>query len=147
MWCASTAVTPATAAPCVDPALIDTTAICPAIFAPVCGCDGVTYSNDCEAQNYGGVTSWTEGECANAASMVTFQVDMSDEDILGPIYVTGSFRRRMVRHLRGDDRQLTPMASMKPLSSLSQETTNTSTTTADGMALKASTQTRMLPAP
>lgn len=33
------------------------------IWLPVCGCDGNTYSNDCEAMYYGGVTSWTDGEC------------------------------------------------------------------------------------
>jgi hypothetical protein len=74
--------------PCVDPALIDSTAVCPGIFAPVCGCNGVTYNNDCEAQNLGGVTSWTEGACSTS-SMVTFQVDMSNEDIAGGMFVTG----------------------------------------------------------
>jgi len=48
---------------CIDTALIDPTVLCPGIYLPVCGCDGITYPNFCAAVNYAGVTNYTEGEC------------------------------------------------------------------------------------
>lgn len=48
---------------CVDSAYIDPNAMCFSLWDPVCGCNGITYGNSCEALVMGGVTSWFEGEC------------------------------------------------------------------------------------
>lgn len=50
---------------CIDLNQIDSSAVCNLIYNPVCGCDSVTYENDCVAETYGGVTSFTWGVCPN----------------------------------------------------------------------------------
>jgi hypothetical protein len=39
-----------------------TDTVCIEISEPVCGCNGITYDNECYAEK-SGVSNWIEGEC------------------------------------------------------------------------------------
>ena len=45
---------------CINPEWIDPMAMCPMIFNPVVGCDGIEYGNSCQAEA-AGVTSYVDG--------------------------------------------------------------------------------------
>lgn len=46
---------------CIDISKVKKT-LCPDLFDPVCGCNNITYSNECDAGQKG-VLKWTKGAC------------------------------------------------------------------------------------
>ena len=60
---------------CANPQLTVAVQECPVVEVPVCGCDNITYTNECEALA-AGMTTWWAGNCSTMYGSCVADVDM-----------------------------------------------------------------------
>ena len=89
---------------CVDTTLIDLNVMCPAIWAPVCGCDGITYGNSCEAVNYHGIVTFTEGPCTVGVTELTNNVKVWPNPVSGIVNINTPSNSGLLRIMSIDGR-------------------------------------------
>lgn len=66
---------------CIDASQIATNInACPQLYAPVCGCNEVTYSNSCEAEN-AGIVTYTEGACSDQNNCYSPELILNRDEV------------------------------------------------------------------
>lgn len=63
---------------CIDSSLIDPLKTCLEVYYPVCGCDSITYYNECIARYKHGVRDWTSGSCTSFSDNSIFEYASSE---------------------------------------------------------------------
>ena len=70
---------------CMEPKR-DVNSACHRILDEVCGCNGVTYGNSCEAYNQG-VRNWTNGKCKNSTTSNTANINITPKSLPPPAVI------------------------------------------------------------